>query len=76
MTIDDGDEGCTDPSSSEVFPADDPLFGGVDIVFGVGASNSCYLMLGGSLLLIVAVNIIIIVGEASDNRCYYGLWGF
>ena len=62
MTIDDSDEGCADPSSSEVFPADDPLFGGADVVLGVSASNSCDLVFGGSLLLVVAVNIIIIVG--------------
>ena len=64
MTIDDGDEGCADPSSSEVFPADDPLIGGADVVFGVSASNSCGLVFGGSLLLVVviAVNIIVVVG--------------
>ena len=62
MTIDDGDEGCADPSSSEVFPADDPLIGGTDVVFGVSMSNSCDLVFGGSLLLVVAVNILIIVG--------------
>ena len=64
MTIDDGDEGCADPSSSEVFPADDPLIGGADVVFGVSMSNSCDLVFGGSLLLVVvsAVNIIVIVG--------------
>ena len=64
MTIDGGDKWYTDPSSSEVFPDDDPLFGGVDVVFGVSMSNSCDLVFGGSLLLVVviAVYIIVIVG--------------
>ena len=32
MPIDDGDEGCADPSSSEVFPADDVLMNDAIIV--------------------------------------------
>ena len=65
MTIDDDDdEGCADPSSSEVFPVDDPLTDGAGVVFEVIMSNSRDMVLGGSLLLVVviAVDIIVIVG--------------
>ena len=64
MTIDDGDEGCADPSSSEVFPADDSLIDGAGVVFEFIMSNSRDMVLGGSLLLVVvrAVNIIVVSG--------------
>ena len=61
MTIDDGDEGCADPSSSEVIPAYDFLIDGASVVLEVIVSNSIDMLLGGSLLLVVAIAVDIIV---------------
>ena len=63
MSIDGVDEWFTDPSSGEVFLADDSLIDGASFVIEVIILNSRDMLLGGSLLLF-GVNAVVIIVEA------------